>query len=183
MNPCLPDRSSRTRRRRTNMASKMCSVRILLLTVASAWPYGLARAQSPQRLDDAAIEQRVRELLGQMTLEEKIGQTVHFADSSTGPDSPHADYREQAAQGRVGSFENITGAAETNSLQKLAVENSRLHISTRLRFGRNSRIPHHFPCTAGYGLDLGSHAGGKSFAHRCQGSHQRRHSLDIFANG
>jgi beta-glucosidase len=110
------------------MASKMCSVRILLLTVAFARPYGLLRAQSPPRLDDAAIEQRVSRMLGQMTLEEKIGQTVHFADSSTGPGSPHADYREQAAQGRVGSFENITGAAETNSLQKLAVENSRLHI-------------------------------------------------------
>ena len=110
------------------MASKMRSVRILLLTVASAWPYGLLRAQAPPRLDDPAIEQRVSRLLGQMTLEEKIGQIVHFADSSTGPGSPHADYREQAAQGRVGSFENITGAAETNSLQKLTVENSRLHI-------------------------------------------------------
>jgi beta-glucosidase len=110
------------------MASKMCSVRIFLLTAACACSYGLLRAQSPPRLDDAAIEQRVSRLLGQMTLEEKIGQTVHFADSSTGPGSPHADYREQAAQGRVGSFENITGAAETNSLQKLAVENSRLHI-------------------------------------------------------
>jgi len=110
------------------MASKMCSVRILLLTVASAWPYGLLRGQSPPRLDDAAIEQRVSRLLGQMTLEEKIGQTVHFADNSTGPGSPHADYREQTAQGRVGSFENITGAAETNFLQKLAVEKTRLHI-------------------------------------------------------
>jgi beta-glucosidase len=110
------------------MASKMCSVRILLLTVAWVWPCSLLRAQSPPRLGDAAIEQRVSRLLGQMTLEEKIGQIVHFADSSTGPGSAHADYREQTAQGRVGSFENITGAAETNSLQKLAVENSRLHI-------------------------------------------------------
>jgi beta-glucosidase len=42
--------------------------------------------------------------------------------------SPHADYREQAAQGHVGSFENITGAVETNALQKLAIEKSRLHI-------------------------------------------------------
>ncbi len=57
------------------MASKRCSVRILLLTVVSAWLYGLLRAQSPPRLDDAAIEQRVSRLLGQMTLEEKIGQT------------------------------------------------------------------------------------------------------------
>src|SRR5271155_4198184 len=110
------------------MASKMCSVRILLLIVACAWPYGLLRAQSPPRLDDAAIEQRVSQLLAQMTMEEKIGQTVHFADSSTGPGSAHADYREQTAAGRVGSFENITGAAETNSLQHLAVEKSRLHI-------------------------------------------------------
>jgi len=110
------------------MASKICSVHILLLTVASAWPCGLLGAQYAPRLDDAAIEQRVTRLLGQMTLEEKIGQTVHFADSSTGPGAAHADYREQTAQGRVGSFENITGAAETNSLQKLAVENSRLHI-------------------------------------------------------
>jgi beta-glucosidase len=110
------------------MVSKRRSVRILLLTVVSAWLYGLLKAQSPPRLDDAAIEQRVSRLLGQMTLEEKIGQIVHFADSSTGPGSPHADYREQAAQGRVGSFENITGAAETNSLQKLVIENSRLHI-------------------------------------------------------
>jgi beta-glucosidase len=110
------------------MASKRRSVRILPLTVVSAWLYGLLWAQSPPRLDDAAIEQRVSRLLGQMTLEEKIGQIVHFADSSTGPGSPHADYRDQAAQGRVGSFENITGAAETNSLQKLVIENSRLHI-------------------------------------------------------
>jgi beta-glucosidase len=79
-------------------------------------------------LEDPVIEQRVSQLLGQMTLEEKIGQVVHFADSSTGPGAAHADYREQAAQGKVGSFENITGAAETNSLQKLATEKSRLHI-------------------------------------------------------
>ncbi len=111
------------------MASKMRSVRILLLIVASAWPYGLLRAQSPPRLDDAAIEQRVSKLLGQMTLEEKIGQLVHFAaDSSNGPGTARTDYREQIAEGQMGSLENVTGAAETNALQKLAVEKSRLHI-------------------------------------------------------
>ena len=103
------------RKQRRNMASKISPVGILLLTVASAWPCGVLGAQSPPRLDDPTIEQRVSQLLGQMTLEEKIGQTVHFADSSTGAGAAHADYREQAAQGHVGSFENITGAAETNS--------------------------------------------------------------------
>jgi beta-glucosidase len=41
---------------------------------------------------------------------------------------PIPTYREQIAQANVGSLENITGAAETNALQKLAMEKSRLHI-------------------------------------------------------
>jgi beta-glucosidase len=98
-----------------------------LVAVACLAPSLQAQAPS-SHLDDPVIEQRVSQLLGQMTLEEKIAQTVHFADSSTGPGSPHADFREQTTQGHVGSFENITGAAETNALQKLAVEKSRLHI-------------------------------------------------------
>jgi len=98
-----------------------------LVAVACLAPFLQAQAHSTH-LDDSIIEHRVSQLLSQMTLEEKIAQTVHFADSSTGPGSPHADYREQTAQGHVGSFENITGAAETNALQKLAIEKSRLHI-------------------------------------------------------
>lgn len=98
-----------------------------LVAVACLCPFLQAQVPTPH-LDSRIIEQRVSQLLIQMTLEEKIAQTVHFADSSTGPGSPHADYREQTAQGHVGSFENITGAAETNALQKLAVEKSRLHI-------------------------------------------------------
>src|SRR5580700_11199144 len=111
------------------MPSKISLFCGLLLAIVLSSPLSLlkAQAQAP-KLDDAAIEQRITQLLSQMTLEEKIAQTVHFADSSTGPGSPHADFREQTAQGHVGSFENITGAAETNALQKLAVEKSRLHI-------------------------------------------------------
>jgi beta-glucosidase len=111
------------------MAFRQRLFRVLLLTLASTFPFSLLRAQvAPPPLDDPAIERRITQLLAQMTLEEKIAQTVHFADSSTGPGSPHADYKEQTIQGHVGSFENITGAAETNALQKLAVEKSRLHI-------------------------------------------------------
>ncbi len=88
------------------MASKMRLVRVLLLAVTSTWSFCLLRAQeSAPRLDDPAIEQRVSALLGQMTLEEKIGQLVR---SSAGGAND--------------------GAAQTNALQKLAVEQSRLHI-------------------------------------------------------
>jgi beta-glucosidase len=100
----------------------------LLLTLLLLSAANFLSAQAAPRLDDPAIEQRITKLISQMTLEEKIGQTVHFADSSTGPGAPHADFKEQAVKGNVGSFENITGAAETNALQKLVVEKSRLHI-------------------------------------------------------
>src|SRR5216683_6614332 len=109
----------------------MSLARRLGFVIAFACPLFLIRGQGPApapSLDDRESEQRITKLLGEMTLEEKIGQLVHFADSSTGPGAPHQDYREQIAQGNVGSLENTTGAAETNSLQKLAVEKSRLHI-------------------------------------------------------
>ena len=113
------------------MALNTFFVRLLCFVFAFACPLDLLRAQVPAAvppLTDSETEQRITKLLGQMTLEEKIGQLAHFADSSTGPGAPHPDYREQIAQGGVGSVENITGAAETNALQKLAIEKSRLHI-------------------------------------------------------
>jgi len=113
------------------MASKISFARRLCFVIAFSFPLHLLRAQAPSAappLDNPETEQRIIKLLGEMTLQEKIGQLVHFADSSTGPGAPHPDYREQVAQGNVGSLENITGAAETNALQKLAIEKSRLHI-------------------------------------------------------
>lgn len=104
-------------------------LRVLPVALISICPLYFVSGQAPTtQLDEPALEQRINELLGRMTLEEKIGQLVHFADSSTGPGSPHPDYREQIVNGSLGSMENITGAAETNELQKLAVEKSRLHI-------------------------------------------------------
>src|SRR5215467_3961502 len=103
------------------MTSSARWVRVLFLAIMSAWPFCFMTAQASPTLVEPAIEQRISQLLGQMTLEEKVAQTVHF-DNPTGTDSPHPDYRELTAQGYVGSFENITGAAEINALQKIAVE-------------------------------------------------------------
>src|ERR1700686_3648503 len=113
-----------------HMATKTRSLRVLLLAVATSWPFCFLGAQAlAPRVDDPAIELRISKLLGQMTLEEKVGQIVHCAaDSSHGPGGARPDYREQIVNGQVGSFENVTGEAETNALQKLAVEKSRLHI-------------------------------------------------------
>ena len=80
-------------------------------------------------LKDPAIERRVDELLRRMTLEEKVGQLVQYSGgTATGPGGAGAGYRELIAQGQIGSLINVTGAAETNSWQRIAVENSRLKI-------------------------------------------------------
>ena len=46
----------------------------------------------------------------------------------TGPGTGRSDYKEMVAAGQVGSILNMTGAAQTNAMQKIAVEQSRLHI-------------------------------------------------------
>ncbi len=68
-------------------------------------------------------------LVKQMTLDEKIGQLVTYsAGAPTGPGTGRSDYKEMIAKGQLGSLFNLTGVAETNAMQKIAVEKSRLHI-------------------------------------------------------
>ncbi|HWZ50460.1 MAG TPA: beta-glucosidase BglX [Granulicella sp.] len=100
----------------------------LTLSLHSSQPvtaYAMERTSSPQ---DAASDQQaqafVRDLLGKMTLEEKIGQMSQVA-LNTKQDVPP---EELARKGKIGSFLFITDAAEINRLQHIAVEQSRLHI-------------------------------------------------------
>ena len=91
---------------------------------------GFAVAQpSPSWTNDSQTEARIDALLKQMTLEEKVGQLVTYsAGAPTGPGTGRTDYKEMIAKGQLGSLFNLTGAAETNAMQKIAVEKSRLHI-------------------------------------------------------
>jgi beta-glucosidase len=80
-------------------------------------------------LADPSIEKKVDALLGQMTLEEKIGQLVQYSvGSPTGPGTGRSDYLEMVAKGQVGSLFNIESVKNANQLQRAAVEKSRLHI-------------------------------------------------------
>ncbi len=75
------------------------------------------------------VERRVDALLRQMTLPEKIGQLVQYSGgTATGPGAQHGGYPQQIAKGEIGSFLNVIGASATNSLQRIAVEQSRLKI-------------------------------------------------------
>lgn len=79
---------------------------------------------------DKAIEKKIDDLLKQMTLEEKMGQMNQYSHQRelTGPARAQRNEMEDIKNGLVGSILNATGAETTRELQKLAVENSRLHI-------------------------------------------------------
>ena len=98
---------------------------------------------SNPQLASPAIEARVDALLGQMTLEEKLGQLVQYGASDPANGEPandndapgknpevrnKIDPMDLAAKGLLGSMLNIEGARRTNGFQRAAVEKSRLHI-------------------------------------------------------
>ena len=89
-----------------------------------------AQTASPTAWEhDPQVESKIDTLIKQMTLDEKIGQLVTYsAGAPTGPGTGRTDYKEMIAKGQLGSLFNLTGAAETNTMQKIAVEKSRLHI-------------------------------------------------------
>src|SRR5918997_819524 len=84
-----------------------------------------ATGQAPRR-DGSDVERRIGELLSRMTLEEKLGQLQQLDGDWTG--TYRQEHPEMVRQGRLGSTLNVRGAARTNELQRIAVEQSRLKI-------------------------------------------------------
>lgn len=78
---------------------------------------------------DGGVAQRVEQLLGQMTLEEKVGQLNQLSGKEfTGPATEKVRSMEaEIRSGGVGSMLNIKGVPDTRRLQALALQ-SRLRI-------------------------------------------------------
>ncbi|HKG92942.1 MAG TPA: glycoside hydrolase family 3 N-terminal domain-containing protein [Gemmatimonadaceae bacterium] len=99
---------------------------------AAAAPTGAAPAPTgagSAALHSARANRVADSLLALMTLDEKVGQLVMSpADwNQTGPSAP-AGGEQQIREGRLGSMLGFWGAAPTRRLQRIAVEESRLHI-------------------------------------------------------
>ncbi len=95
------------------------------LSIAAVAVLVAARCASPQSSisGDREIDRKVEALLGQMTVEEKIGQltqSFHFVNN--------AKSDQRVINGELGAYVQETDPAEINRLQHLAVEKSRLHI-------------------------------------------------------
>ncbi len=73
------------------------------------------------------VEKRIRDIIGRMTLEEKLGQLNQIFGGNENPLPP--EFAEQVRKGAIGSF--IWGYAQPelrNQIQRVAVEESRLGI-------------------------------------------------------
>src|SRR3990172_8865733 len=97
-------------------------------------------ADRPRRALNADIEERIDELIQELTLAEKIGQLCQanaVGGGVTGPEHTAArdSLHELIRNGQIGSILNEVQAASSNKLQKLAVEESRLGVP--LIFGRD----------------------------------------------
>lgn len=98
-----------------------CILALMLLTAVSLF--------AGKNIEPVDIERRVDALVKQMTLEEKVGQLVQYsAGDATGPTSDDVSFRDLIAKGDLGSLLNVTGATETNTLQRIAMTQSRLKI-------------------------------------------------------
>lgn len=98
----------------------------------SAKPNKLIRMPSKSKLDaarSAEMKSFIDKLMGKMTLEEKIGQTVLYTSDMTvtGP-SMKEGYKEDVKKGKVGAVFNLHGPKYTRELQQLVMENTRLKI-------------------------------------------------------
>lgn len=78
------------------------------------------------------IEQKINSLLARMTLAEKLGQLQQLDGEANGNFRP--EHLELVRKGLLGSTLNVRGAARTNQLQRVAIEESRLKIPVLFGF-------------------------------------------------
>jgi beta-glucosidase len=101
-----------------------------LMTALSMAAWLAVTAFAAQAQDRVRGSARVEALLARMTVAEKIGQLIQMPGGRQRTPNSRIDDAERARirAGRVGSYLNVAGAVETAALQRIAVEQSRLHI-------------------------------------------------------
>ena len=116
---------------KTSLRRPVWALPLLLLLPGVAWLPATAKAvpASNSQLASKELNDRVEALLGQMTLDEKIGQLVQYVPGTAqGPEGSKSTYDDLVARGQVGSLMYLVGADKTNHYQRIAMEKSRLHI-------------------------------------------------------
>lgn len=103
---------------------------IVAITAAALLSASTASAAIPRTTaEKAAMDEFVNDLMGRMTLEEKLGQlNLPPSDDIVTGQAIDSNIGSAVAAGAVGGTFNIKGAAKIRELQRIAVEESRLGI-------------------------------------------------------
>jgi beta-glucosidase len=105
------------------MKRHTCFAVVILLLLSTV----TSHSQGP-----ASVEQRVNALLARMTLAEKLGQLQQLDGEGNGNFRP--EHLELIRKGMLGSTLNVRGAANTNQVQRVAMNESRLKIPVLFGF-------------------------------------------------
>ena len=103
------------------MKTAKLSCLVVIFVVLTSFSPSFVSSSSQDR-----IEQRINSLLERMTLEEKLGQLQQLDGEANGNFRP--EHVEMVRKGLLGSTLNVRGAARTNQLQRVAINESRLKI-------------------------------------------------------
>ena len=108
----------------------------------------------------ALTERQIDDLLARMTLEEKVGQLVQIAsvdDIGELAESPDAtriklskNVEGEVRNGRVGSLIGAPGIANFNTIQRVAVRESRLGVPLMIGHDMIHGVKTQFPCPLGF---------------------------------
>src|SRR6266851_2694009 len=105
-------------------------IRYASLILALALIAAVAPSSAQQR--PANIERRINALLARMTLAEKLGQLQQLDGEGNGTFRP--EHPDLIRKGLLGSTLNVRGAKNTNQLQHVAMDESRLKIPVLFGF-------------------------------------------------
>src|SRR4051794_38233189 len=109
------------------MKSARCC-RYLLFLCLAGWIVPAAAGSEPE----ARIERQIDDLLARMTLAEKLGQLQQLDGDASG--TFKEEHPDLVRRGLLGSTLNVRGVRNTNKLQRIAVEQSRLKVPLLFSF-------------------------------------------------
>ena len=100
-----------------------------LKSIIAAGALAIGAINANAAVDEAKMNAFIDDLMGKMTLQEKLGQlNLPASDDIVTGEAKNSNIGERVAKGEVGGVFNIKGASKIRDLQRVAVEESRLGI-------------------------------------------------------
>ena len=163
-------------RHQSIILAALCRLVPCVLIGAISLPSSAAPAAAPAQ--DSEINRKVKDLLRQMTIEEKVGQLSQIGGIAFIPDKISID--ERVRRGHAGSILWLSDPKAINQLQHIAVEKTRLHIPLIFGFDVIHGFRTIFPVPIAMAASWDPSVEGPD--RRRAGGQRRRHQLGVRAH-